>query len=142
MKKYPLFLAAVATLLVTSCASPIERRVAHYPDRFAKLPAEEKENVRRGMVREGMSKDGVFLAWGKPDRVTQGRRDGKNRERWSYVQYEAVQHFGYGGGFGFYGTCGVFDPFAFGGPVIDYVPTHGRMVEFADGKVVGFMIPR
>lgn len=141
MKTTRLSIAAVLMLGLASCVSPIERRVTRNPEMFSKLPAAEQTSVRRGEVREGMSKDAVFLAWGQPDRVAKGRRDGKNRERWSYTQYEQVQHFGYGGGLGFAGG-GWYDPIGYAGPIIDYVPVPGRSVEFVEGKVAGFLVPR
>ena len=135
-------LAALLVLVLASCASPIERRVTHNPELFNKLPPAEQASVRRGEVREGMSKDAVFLAWGQPDRVAKGRKDGKNRERWSYTQYEQMHRFGYGGGLGMVGGYGWIDPIGYAGPIIDYVPVPGRSVEFVEGKVAGFLVPR
>lgn len=140
--KTHLSIAALLVLVLASCASPIERRVSHYPELFNKLPAAEQAMVRRGEVREGMSKDAVFLAWGKPDRIAHGRKDGKNRERWSFAEYEQVHRMGYAGGLGLAGGYGWVDPIAYGGPVVDFVPVPGRSVEFIDGKVVGFLVPR
>ncbi len=141
MKPYH-FLAAILVLLLSSCATALERRIAHDPERYAKLTAAEKESAQRGEVYEGMSRDAVYFAWGRPARVFQGRRDGKNRERWSYVHYEAVHSFGYGGGLGYYGGCGYYAPFAYSVPVVDYLPTPGRFAEFTNGKVTSFMVPR
>lgn len=142
MKKH-LFLAAALVLTLASCVSPIERRVSRNPQIFNKLSANDQTAVRQGKIREGMTKEAVFLAWGKPARVAAGKRDGKNRERWSYPEYEPVQRFGFSGGIGYgYGGWGWCDPIGYAVPIIDYVPVPGRSVEFADGKVTGFMVPR
>ena len=145
--KLHLFLAAVAVMGLASCASQIERRVSHNPQIFNKLSTNDQQAVRSGRIREGMGKEAVFLAWGRPDRVAAGKRDGKNRERWSYAQYEQVQRWGYGGGLGMgmgygYGGYGWLDPIGYAVPMIDYVPVPGRSVEFAVGTVTGVMVAR
>ena len=145
--KIHLYLAALLMLGLASCASPIERRVSHNPQIYNKLSTADQQAVRSGRIREGMSKEAVFLAWGRPDRVAAGKRDGKNRERWSFTEFEQVQRFGYGGGLGVgmgygYGGYGWFDPIGYAGPMIDYVPVPGRSVEFVNGQVAGFLVPR
>ena len=140
--KISLFLLSVLTLLLTSCATPLERRITRNPELYSKLSEPEKQSVQRGEIREGMSKDAVFFMWGKPDRVSNGTREGKNFERWSYTNYEPIYRPTIYGGVGLYGGCGFHDPYLFGGPVVDYVPTQGASVEFVNGKVSGFLIPR
>ena len=147
MKK--LLLGLGVAILISSCVAPIERRVTANPQMFDRLTRDHKEAVRAGVVKEGMSKDAVYLAWGKPARVQMGRREGKNLERWSYNTYQPVYttSFGFGTGWGGWGGgCGGFGgfggPFSFGGTGLDYVPVEGRSVEFVNDKVAGFTIPR
>ena len=144
MKKILLPLTLV--VMLASCASPIERRMTRNPDLYQKLPESQKVDVKMGRVTEGMGKDAVFLAWGRPARVQTGQRNGKPLERWSYNDYQPVytQSFGFYSGFG--PGCGPFGgPFGgggfWGGPSLDYVPVEGRSVEFVGGKVVGFTTP-
>ena len=141
-----LLLAATA-LLLASCAAPRELRVEHHPELFSKLTEKDKQEVRQGRVHEGMSKDAVFLAWGKPSHVSMGKRDGKTFERWQYRGYEPVfvNSYGFGGGFGYWGRHGggvFYDPYMFGGPTVSYVPVDGPFVEFVNGKVTSFLVPR
>jgi len=133
---------SLAALLLTGCASPIERRVTRNPEMFSKLTPADQSSVRRGEIREGMTKDAVYLALGRPARVHQGKRGGRDLERWSYNSYEPVytHHFGFGGYWG--AGCGYHDPYYWGGPSIDYVPVEGTQVEFVGGKVVGFTLRR
>lgn len=137
-------LALSVVLILSSCASPIERRVTSNPQLFQKLSVSHQSAVRNGEVKEGMSKDAVFLAWGRPNRIQTGRRNGQALERWSYNSYEPV----YSSSFGFVTTFGhgchggIYDPFYWGGPQIDYVPVEGRSVEFVNDKVVGFTMGR
>ncbi|MDB6139065.1 MAG: hypothetical protein JWO94_2137 [Verrucomicrobiaceae bacterium] len=147
MKTAPFFLVAVAALL-TSCVNPIERRVSFYPGMYSELSEADKQAVNSGPVREGMSKDGVYLAWGAPSHAQVGKREGKTYERWIYLDYQPVFTGGYGvgvgGGYwgrpgGYYG--GFYDPYFFGGPAIGYMPTDSRRVEFVNNRVTSFLAP-
>lgn len=139
-----LLLSTLAVFLLASCASPIERRVTRNPEMFNKLSVADQGSVRRGEIREGMSKDAVYLALGRPARIHQGKRNGKALERWSYNSYEPVytQHFGFASRWGGAG-CGYYnDPYFWGGPSIEYVPVEGTQVEFVADKVVGYTVRR
>jgi hypothetical protein len=143
------FLLLALALCLTSCTTnPIEKRIKKHPERFAALTDKEKENVRRGVVSEGMSTDAVFLAWGRPGQVLSGSRHGRERERWAYFRSAPVStvSFGYGSYYGphpFYSSFGVHPHYGYG-PVWDYgtgfetVPYLDRTVEFEKGKVVAW----
>ena len=139
-------LVLAAAALLSSCASPLERRMEHHPELLAKLSETDRQAVRRGQVHEGMSKDAVYLAWGRPGQVSAGKRDGKVLERWSYRQYEPVvtETYGFGFGVGYWGRHrgGFYDPYMYDAPAVSYVPVPGRWVEFVNGKVTGFLVPR
>ena len=144
------FVLAATALLLASCASPRELRVEHHPELFAKLSEKDKLDVRQGRVHEGMTKDAVFLAWGKPSHVSMGKRDGKTVERWRYQAYQPVMTESYGFGMGvgigggYWGRHGYgyyYDPMFYASPSVSYVPVEGRSVEFVDGKVTAFMAP-
>jgi hypothetical protein len=145
--KTSLLFACAAVLGLASCASPIERRVTHNPLLFNKLSTADQLSVRLGQVKEGMTKEAVFLAWGRPSRIATGKKDGREFERWTYTEYEPVYShtvgFGIGiGGGGWRHRGYYYDPFFYGGPTVDYLPTSGRSVEFVNGKVSGFLMPR
>src|SRR5687767_15032607 len=112
-------LAAVISL--SNCASPIENRIASNPTLYEKLSPSDKALVSQGRLREGMTKESVFLAWGRPDRVAQGRSHGSSIEKWTYIGQRPVhtQTFGLGLGFGHYGYGygygGAWDPLWMGG---------------------------
>lgn len=143
-----LFLALA--LCLASCATnPVEQRINKHPERFAKLSQKEKDNVRRGVVAEGMSTDAVFLAWGRPGRIMSGSRSGRGRERWAYFRSAPVSSvsFGYGsyGPHPFYSSFGVHPLYGYGygpgwgyGTGFDYVPHLDRTVEFEKGRVVAW----
>lgn len=146
MKTQALVVAALAIMLA-SCASPIQRRVEHNPQLFAKLSDNDKHLVQTGQVREGMTKEAVFLAWGTPARTSAGKRDGKPYERWHYLDYQPVFVDGYAAGFGigYWGhrhSFAYYDPFYYPAPSVEYVPTGGRFVDFVSGRVTSYLMPR
>jgi hypothetical protein len=152
---FRLMLAAVSLVTaasLTSCTSPIERRIVSNPQLFDKLSSSDRSLVSRGEIREGMSKDAVFLALGRPDNVAEGRERGARIERWTYLDSRPVQsttigmgigtggyyggsRFGYGLGYG-----GLWDPYWGGyGSGVSYMPYPATMVEFRSGRVVKYL---
>ena len=145
MKILRLTLIAAAFSMLASCAAPVTRRIERNPEIYAKLSEKHKQNVQAGKVEEGMSKEGVFLAWGPPSRVAKGSSGGKPLEKWVYTGERPVfrQVYGFGGGAwgpGVWGRgyCGFYDPFIFAGPSVDYVPFDAAHVDFVGGKVTAF----
>ncbi len=142
MKALPALLSAMAVVMLASCASPIQRRIERNPEIYSKLSERHKALVSRGQIEEGMSKQAVFIAWGRPDRVYKGSRSGRSLEHWGYVAYDAVPvgypgiGMGYGIGYGgWYGRGLYYDPFYYYQPMISYVPYEGAKVEFTNAKV-------
>lgn len=151
----PRFSFFIGTLLLclalTGCETmnPAERRVQRNPELFASLKEKERAAVLRGEVAEGMSRDAVYLAWGRPGRVMTGSRNGSDQERWAYFRATPVQttSFSYGSyaAHPFYSSYGIHPQFGYGygpgwgvGSGIDYVPEIDRTVEFANGRVVAW----
>lgn len=138
--------AALAALVLSSCAvSTPGSRVAQAPQLFGPLPDHQKQAVMDGKVVEGMTPDAVYLAWGRPDRVTRGSQGGKPFELWRYTELKPVYRtdfamgFGYSR-FGYYGHGrGYYDPSWVGmdiGP--DYVPVTAAVVRFSRNRVTGW----
>ena len=80
----PVLLFAASCTFLTSCAST-QDRASSRSAAFGRLSARDKQLVLDGRIREGMDKDAVFIAWGAPDRVFQGRAQGAPFESWVYV---------------------------------------------------------
>ena len=142
-------LSAVATVWIvvclSGCGSQIDRRIRTDPAAFAKLNEQDKAAVLAGQIREGMDKSAVFLSWGSPDRLSEGRKNGKSFERWTYVEFDAVMAQSYGPPFGNYGHGGyydVYDPLYYARPTINYIPHDAAFVEFVGGKVTGWATPK
>jgi len=150
MKMLPVFrrvgkalLCVPAVVSLSQCASTVERRIEKNPALYSALSTQDQQLVRQRQLREGMTKDAVFLAVGRPDRVAGGRKNSKDYERWTYLDTQTVTTqtlgFGMGGWGGGWGGCGpFFDPFFMGGPMVSYIPYEAAWVDFVNGRVSGW----
>ena len=136
MSRTNLILATCLLALVSSCApqNPTTR-IQNNRAIYDSLSPKHQELVAQGQIAEGMSQNAVFLALGNPDRRGQGRRAGRNFERWDYVSLQPVMHnhfhYGYWGGRRHYrGWHG------YGlGHTVEYVPYRSSSVWFLNNKV-------
>jgi len=142
------FVLAVAIGL-TSCATPVERRIASNPELYNKLTDSDKVLVNQGRIRDGMTKESVFLSWGRPDQVAEGSQKGSKVEKWTYVGTQPVytETFGLGwGGYGYgrygrgFGYYGAWDPYWGGfGPSVTYIPYKAATVSFKGNHVTEYI---
>jgi len=149
-----------ASALFLSGCSTTETRISEHPEIFRTLSAQDQALVSQGKIREGMSQNAVWLAWGAPDQKAVGRARGRDVETWIYNDYVYPDSpyafprgpFGYGGYYGGgiafhshfgrrYGIIGdpFYDPFYY-----SYFPTRlaypSKTVTFANGRVVSLQI--
>ena len=147
-----LCLAVIAALFFVQCSSTPKTRIEKNPQMFAKLNAQDRNLVYKGLIREGMTRDAVFLAWGRPDSVSVGVNRGRESETWTFEGQRPIRSmsmnmgFGYGGfgGFG-YGGLGGFGPFGYGGypmmgtgTAVTYIPYTAGVADFVGGRVVSW----
>ncbi len=104
-----MLMAACAALFLVSC-STTQTRIADHPQIYQSLRANDQALVARGQIRNGLSQDAVFLAWGQPDQRTTANVHGAPAETWIYLDttgdVRPYPHFGYGYGYGFGGGFG------------------------------------
>lgn len=139
---------AGGALLMAACASSTPgSRVAQAPQLFEALSGTQKQAVMEGRVIEGMTPDAVYLAWGRPDRVTRGSENGAPYEWWRYTELQPVYRssvvagMGYGYGYGPYGYGGrrYYHPgFVAVDTGPDYVPMTAAVVRFSRNRVTGW----
>jgi len=88
-----LWLCLLFTALLAGCSS-VESRIKKHPATYASLSENDQRLVSRGNIREGLSQDAVYIAWGKPDDVIRGSAKGKPFETWVYNAFddEAIVH--------------------------------------------------
>lgn len=140
MKRIPVLLSACIAMLMLSCTSPIVKRIERNPEIYDALSPRHKELVQLGRVEEGMTKQAVFLSWGRPDHAARGSKNGREYERWSYAGYEPTYTTGIGFTSGYWGHrghggCYGYDRSFFYEPMMTYVPYEAARVEFLKGIV-------
>lgn len=120
-------------MLLAACvpATPTAR-IEREPSVFQSLPPQHQQLVREGRICNGMSKDGVRLAWGRPDAVYEGSRKGRNADRWDFFHLRPVfvDGFTYGQPWSPMPGWGYHVP-----GEVAYVPYRAATVWFVGGKV-------
>ena len=89
----PFFFRVLVTGLLlmggwTGCSTP-GKRAREHAAAFQRLSPSDRQLVLHGHVRPGMSQEGVYIAWGEPDKKTvtaSGGKDGAATEVWIYRQ--------------------------------------------------------
>ena len=102
-------LTCLGALLLGSCETP-QDRISRRPDVYNALSPRDQQLVLEGKIREGMSQDAVYLAWGAPNQRGPGRHRGSSTETWIYFSTTSGEHYPGWGGWG-YG----YGPFGYGG---------------------------
>lgn len=116
----------------------MQSRIRERRESFEKLPPRDRELIQHKQIREGMSPDAVYIAWGKPDEITRGVRAGQPFETWLYFiatqqqvpQYRVVSRID--------GRRSVLDSIYDSAYVTNWFPD--RAVIFQNGRVVSWQI--
>ncbi len=74
----------LAALVSGAGCSTVSSRAEERPQAFENLPQAERELVKQSKINAGMSKDAVYIALGKPDKIIPGTPNGKPGETWAY----------------------------------------------------------
>src|SRR5262249_2515636 len=107
------------------CATT-EARISRHPEMYQRLSSRDQALVSQGQIRQGMTMDAVWLAWGTPDqKIPANMADGRG-ETWVYLRYETPPS--YGGPY-YYGPL----PSLYFPPNFVY---RSRGVMFSNGRVV------
>ncbi len=148
--------SALGSFLLLGGCTTTESRIAERPEAFHHLSPSDQTLVTEGRIREGLSQDAVYIAWGPPSERAPGRNRGRIVETWIYYATAAGdyggpfyygQPYGYGVGFGFYGGRRgrlrhsfyydpFYDPFFYNHANIVRYPE--RIVSFQNGHVIAF----
>jgi hypothetical protein len=137
------FLAGCCALLLANCASATPAtRMQLRPAAFAALSSHQKDLVMKGEISEGMSRDAVWIAWGRPSRIANAGEGGATFEIWRYTGLQPIYHTSIGVGIGIGGyhgrrhTRGYYsEPFFDYNYGPDYVPYTAAQVKFRNGVV-------
>ncbi|MDR1190947.1 MAG: hypothetical protein LBK60_04675 [Verrucomicrobiales bacterium] len=96
---------ALLSLTISGC-STVESRREERAQGFDLLTKEQQRVVMQGRVTKGLSKDGVYIALGKPLRVRREHMNGVGTESWVYGRMETYTAPGSYAGPVFYGRYG------------------------------------
>ena len=70
---------------------------------YDQLPSSHQALVDQGRIKQGMSKEAVFLAWGNPEIKADGEENSIRFERWTYTRLSPIYTTGFSGHYGFDG---------------------------------------
>ena len=116
MNKTHLKFLAIALLgVIISGCSTIESRKEERAQAFDLLTKEQQRIVMQGHITEGLSKDGVYIALGKPLRVRNEQMDGVSSESWVYGRMETYSSPGVFIGSGWVGGRYGYGPYIYPG---------------------------
>lgn len=155
-----LLACAVSVSFFLAGCTTIETRIAERQEAFRSMSPNDQALVQQGKIREGMSQDAVYIAWGPPSQRVPGRYRGSNVDTWVYDATAAGDYpgpfyygypYGYGIGAGYFGYGGgfrhrfhrgglfydpFFDPYFYSHANIVRYPE--RTVSFQNGRVIGW----
>jgi hypothetical protein len=145
--------AACSALILAGC-STTETRISAHPEIYNSLSPSDRALVSEGRIRNGMSQNAVFLAWGSPDQKTTAVVQGRPAETWVYTAIASSPYpYGWGPGYygrGYYGFGYVsrhhhvfrprvfYDPFYYPFYSSQTITYPDRTVSFQNGRVVAF----
>jgi hypothetical protein len=149
------FLALIACAFTLAGCSTPQTRISENPGIYNSLSPTDQALVSRGDIREGMSQDAVFLAWGPPNQRGPGRNRGSRTENWLYFGTTAGDYYppihaygGYYGGFAYLHRHRsgrlhrhvyydpFYDPWFYRRTSVISYPE--RIVSFQNGRVIAF----
>ena len=78
------FVAIVVLISACSTKTTVSRRIDQNGTLFHQKSYSDKIAITHGNIAPGMSRDAVYLAWGNPNRRTEGVSDGVPYEEWIY----------------------------------------------------------
>lgn len=94
--RFAVFCAVICLALLVAGCSSVESRIKRNPASFANLSSDQQALVLQGQISEGMGKEAVYLAWGRPAETAFGSVKGKRFEEWRYFLYTQVPITGFG----------------------------------------------
>ena len=121
------FAITAGAMMLGGCATP-GGRISQHPEIYQSLSPRDQALVSQGQIRQGMTMDAVWLAWGTADRKIPASIRGRPAETWVYLRYETPPSYG--------------GPYYYGPFDWSYIPPKFiypiRAVTFSNGRVAYF----
>jgi hypothetical protein len=127
-----IFAITAGAMIFGGCATP-GGRISQHPEIYQSLSPRDQALVSEGQIRQGMTADAVWLAWGTADQKIPASIRNRPAETWVYLRYETPPSYG--------------GPYYYGPFDWSYIPPKFiypiRAVTFSNGKVAYFgYLPR
>ena len=128
-----LIFAITAGAMIFSGCNTTGGRISQHPEIYQSLSPRDQALVSQGQIREGMTTDAVWLAWGTADQKIPASIRGRPAETWVYLRYETPPSYG--------------GPYYYGPFDWSYIPPKFiypiRATTFSNGRVAYFgYLPR
>lgn len=136
-KNISIALISMISLALNSCSmkTPLDR-IAEYPQLYQTVPASQRSFVQSGEVRNGMSENAVFLAWGAPNTPHVKGQDGKKSFiKWNYSTQVPINSYNSGPHYYIDGYNRNRDHQLYANNQTSYIPKIYASVTFTNGKV-------
>ena len=121
------FALSAGAMIFGGCATP-GGRISQHPEIYHSLSPRDQALVSQGQIRQGMTMDGVWLAWGTADQKIPASIHNRPAETWVYLRYETPPSYG--------------GPYYYGPFDWSYIPPRFiypiRAVTFSNGRVAYF----
>ena len=121
------FAITAGAMILIGCATP-GGRISQHPEIYQSLSPGDQALASQGQIRQGMTMDGVWLAWGTADQKIPASIRGRPAETWVYLRYETPPSYG--------------GPYYYGPFDWSYIPPKFiypiRAVTFSNGRVAYF----
>lgn len=135
MQRIITFFLLMSALSFMSGCQTIESRIEKNQMAFNKLPDDQKQLVRQGVIKTGMNSDAVYMALGNPSRSLNKNVKGVDYSSWIYesVYTQSIPQWTY-----VYGRdyCGRVVAYPYYNPIYTYYDVPYLKVTFKQGKVV------
>jgi len=121
------FTITAGAMIFSGCATP-GGRISQHPEIYQSLSSRDQALVSQGQIRQGMTTDAVWLAWGTADQKIPASIHNRPAETWVYLRYQTPPSYG--------------GPYYYGPFDWSYIPPKFiypiRAVTFSSGRVAYF----
>src|SRR5262252_8306653 len=121
------FTITAGAMIFSGCATP-GGRISQHPEIYQSLSSRDQALVSQGQIRQRMTTDAVWLAWGTADQKIPASIHNRPAETWVYLRYQTPPSYG--------------GPYYYGPFDWSYIPPKFiypiRAVTFSNGRVAYF----
>src|ERR1043166_10129712 len=91
MVRVALIFAITAGAMIFSGCNTTGGRISQHPEIYQSLSPTDQALVNQGQIRQGMTMDAVWLAWGTADQKIPASVRGRPAQTWVYLRYRSEE---------------------------------------------------